>query len=137
MEIIESISKQGYITYDDSRFKGLERFKAREVIAKYLEDNGFLVKKEEVISNVSISDRSKTPVEILVLPQWFVKMEKFKDLILNNLKSKDSITFYPKRLKTTMKQWMEKVRDWNISRQLWWGHRIPSDIKMIKLKFKF
>ncbi|WP_322959060.1 valine--tRNA ligase [Mycoplasmopsis cynos] len=134
MEIIESISKQGYITYDDSRFKGLERFKAREVIAKYLEDNGFLVKKEEVISNVSISDRSKTPVEILVLPQWFVKMEKFKDLILNNLKSKDSITFYPKRLKTTMKQWMEKVHDWNISRQLWWGHRIPAWYKDDQIK---
>ncbi|VEU69322.1 Valine--tRNA ligase (plasmid) [Mycoplasmopsis canis] len=77
-------------------------------------------------SNVSISDRSKTPVEILVLPQWFVKMDDFKQHILNDMRSKESVKFYPKRLKLTMKQWMDKLHDWNISRQLWWGHRIPA-----------
>ncbi|WP_117275402.1 valine--tRNA ligase [Mycoplasmopsis edwardii] len=134
MEIIESISKDGFITYDDSRFKGLERFEARKVIANYLEENNFLDKKEEVVSNVSYSERSKTPVEILVLPQWFVKMDHFKNGILSNLKSKDSIKFYPTRLKKTMKQWMDKVHDWNISRQLWWGHRIPAWYKGNEIK---
>ncbi|MEA4190957.1 valine--tRNA ligase [Mycoplasma sp. 2248] len=127
LEINETISKDGLINYPTlPEFHGLERFVAREKIAQFLQDNGYIQKVETTISNVGISDRSKTPVEILVLPQWFVKMEHFRDLILKDLDSPEAVKFYPKRFELTMRQWMENVYDWTISRQLWWGHRIPA-----------
>ncbi|UUM20513.1 valine--tRNA ligase [Mycoplasma sp. 2045] len=127
LEINETISKDGLINYPAlPEFHGLERFVAREKIAQFLQDNGYIQKVETTISNVGISDRSKTPVEILVLPQWFVKMEHFRDLILKDLDSPETVKFYPKRFELTMRQWMENVYDWTISRQLWWGHRIPA-----------
>ncbi|MEA4162765.1 valine--tRNA ligase [Mycoplasma sp. 4404] len=127
LEINETISKDGLINYPAlPEFHGLERFVAREKIAQFLQDNGYIQKVETTISNVGISDRSKTPVEILVLPQWFVKMEHFRDLILKDLDSPEAVKFYPKRFELTMRQWMENVYDWTISRQLWWGHRIPA-----------
>ncbi|RIV16633.1 valine--tRNA ligase [Mycoplasmopsis gallopavonis] len=125
-EIIETIDKNGFINAPDSIFHGLERFAAREAIGNYLAQNGFIEKVETTISNVAVSDRSKTVVETLVLPQWFVKMDHFRDLILDNLNSEDSVKFFPKRFKATLEQWMDKVHDWTISRQLWWGHRIPA-----------
>ncbi|ATO30841.1 valine--tRNA ligase [Mycoplasmopsis bovirhinis] len=134
LEIIESIDKNGIINYPNSQFNGLDRSQARSAIAKYLEENNFILKQEEVISNVCISERSKSVVEILVLPQWFVKMDQLKDHIINNMKSKDQVKFYPKRLKDTMKQWMSKIHDWNISRQIWWGHRIPAWYKDNQIK---
>ncbi|MEA4134542.1 valine--tRNA ligase [Mycoplasma sp. 2704] len=127
LEINETISKDGLINYPAlPEFHGLERFVARDKIAQFLQDNGYIQKVETTISNVGISDRSKTPVEILVLPQWFVKMEHFRDLILKDLDSSEAVKFYPKRFELTMRQWMENVYDWTISRQLWWGHRIPA-----------
>ncbi|EIE41188.1 valine--tRNA ligase [Mycoplasmopsis canis] len=134
LEINESISKDGLINWPNSEFHGLERFEARKKIGEFLKEKNLLEKVEEVTSNVSISDRSKTPVEILVLPQWFVKMDDFKQHILNDMRSKESVKFYPKRLKLTMKQWMDKLHDWNISRQLWWGHRIPAWYKDNEIK---
>ncbi|WP_426461393.1 valine--tRNA ligase [Mycoplasma hafezii] len=125
-EIIETIDKNGCINAPGSEFDKMERFEAREAIGKYLEANGYLEKVEMTTSNVGISDRSKTVVETLVLPQWFVKMDHFRDLILNNLNSDKSVEFYPKRFRATLERWMENVYDWTISRQLWWGHRIPA-----------
>ncbi|WP_036451944.1 valine--tRNA ligase [Mycoplasma buteonis] len=126
LEIIETIDKNGYINAPGSEFHGLERFEAREKIANYLSENNFIEKIETTVSNVGISDRSKTVVETLVLPQWFVKMDHFRDLILNNLNSDEAVEFYPKRFRATLEKWMENVYDWTISRQLWWGHRIPA-----------
>ncbi|QNM93365.1 valine--tRNA ligase [Mycoplasma sp. Pen4] len=126
LEIIETIDKKGFINAPDSQFDKLERFEAREAIAQYLVENNYLEKVEEVNSNVGISDRSKTSVEVLVLPQWFVKMDHFRDLILNDLDSGHGVGFLPKRFELTMRQWMENVHDWTISRQLWWGHQIPA-----------
>ncbi|QCZ36490.1 valine--tRNA ligase [Mycoplasma nasistruthionis] len=134
LEINETIDKNGFINCPESQFHGLERFDARNQIGQYLLDNGFIEKIDEVVSNVGISDRSKTPVEILVLPQWFVKMEHFRDLILNNLDSQQGVKFFPKRFENTMRQWMEDVHDWTISRQLWWGHRIPAWYKDNEVK---
>lgn len=126
MEIRETIDKNGLINAPKSQFDKLERFDARVKIAQYLLENNFIEKVEEVISNVGVSDRSKTPVEILVLPQWFVKMEHFANLILEDIKSDKGVKFYPKRFEETMIKWMENIHDWNISRQLWWGHQIPA-----------
>ncbi|QIW62378.1 valine--tRNA ligase [Mycoplasmopsis gallinacea] len=125
LEINETIDKNGIIVSDIERFNGLERFVAREEIAKFLDEKNLLEKVEETTSNVAISDRSKTVVETLVMPQWFVKMDHFRDLILDNLKSKEAVKFFPKRFRETLKKWMDNVHDWAISRQLWWGHRIP------------
>ncbi|WP_406613440.1 valine--tRNA ligase [Mycoplasma corogypsi] len=133
-EIIETIDKLGYINCPNSQFDKLERFVAREAIGNYLRDNNLLVKEEKTISNVAISDRSKTVVETLVLPQWFVKMDHFRDLILNHIKSKEGVQFFPYRFRQTMIQWMTNVHDWTISRQLWWGHRIPAWYKNDQIK---
>ncbi|VEU75875.1 valine--tRNA ligase [Mycoplasmopsis columboralis] len=126
LEIRETINKEGYINYPNSEFHNLERFEAREKIAKYLKEHNYLEKVEETTSNVGMSERSKTPVEILVLPQWFVKMDHFAKHILDELDTKEAVKFYPKRFKETLRKWIENVHDWNISRQLWWGHQIPA-----------
>ncbi|MBN4083451.1 valine--tRNA ligase [Mycoplasma sp. CSL10137] len=125
-ELIETIDKYGYLKVPNSQFDKMERFKARDAIGEYLSKNNMLEKVEITTSNISISDRSKTVIETLILPQWFLKMDSFKELILKDLKSKDGVEFLPKKYKKTMKQWMDKVYDWTISRQLWWGHQIPA-----------
>ncbi|UUD35884.1 valine--tRNA ligase [Mycoplasmopsis citelli] len=126
LEIIETIDKSGLINAPGSSFDKMERFEARQAIAKYLQEHNKLLKVEDTISNVGLSERSKTPVEILVLPQWFVKMDHFAKVILEELKTKEAVKFFPKRFKNVLKKWMENIHDWNISRQLWWGHQIPA-----------
>ncbi|WP_041103105.1 valine--tRNA ligase [Mycoplasmopsis californica] len=134
LEIKETINQDGYINASDSIFHGLERFEAREKIKKYLQDNNFLEKIEKTTSNVGYSERSGEAVEILVMPQWFVKMDKLSSLILEHLKTKDSVKFFPKRFSSTLRTWMENAHDWTISRQLWWGHRIPAWYKGSEIK---
>ncbi|WP_027120673.1 valine--tRNA ligase [Mycoplasmopsis lipofaciens] len=134
LEIIETIDKDGLINCPNSEFHKLTRFEAREQIANFLQKNNLLLKVENVVSNVGYSERSKVPVEILVMPQWFVKMDKLADDILQHLKSNDSVKFYPNRFSKTLKTWMLNVHDWTISRQLWWGHRIPAWYKDNEVK---
>lgn len=134
LEVIESIDKTGKIHFETSIFNGLDRFEARKEIAKYLKENNFLEKEEKVTSNVGYSERSKAPVEILVMPQWFVKMEKFSKDILNHLKTKDAVKFFPERFINVLENWMNNAYDWTISRQLWWGHRIPAWYKEDEIK---
>lgn len=134
LEIIETIDKRGYINSPNSTFDKLERFEAREAIAKFLSENNYLTKVENSISNVGYSDRSKAPIEILVMPQWFVKMDKFAKDILEHLNSEEKVNFFPSRFESTLKQWMENVYDWTISRQLWWGHQIPCWYKNNEIK---
>ncbi|WP_027334944.1 valine--tRNA ligase [Mycoplasmopsis felifaucium] len=126
LEINETIDKDGLINCPGSQFHKLTREQAREAIGEYLEQNNLLVKKEQTISNVGYSERTKVPVETLVMPQWFVKMDKFSQDILKHLDTKEAVKFYPSRFRLTLKKWMENVHDWTISRQLWWGHRIPA-----------
>ncbi|WP_025755493.1 valine--tRNA ligase [Mycoplasmopsis cricetuli] len=126
LEIFETIDQKGYINYPNSPFDKLERFEAREKIANFLKENNKLEKIEITISNVGFSERSKVPTEILVRSQWFVKMKELAQLILDDLKNKNSVTFFPKRFKDVLKKWMENIHDWTISRQLWWGHQIPA-----------
>ncbi|UUM20059.1 valine--tRNA ligase [Mycoplasma sp. 1578d] len=126
LQIVETIDKNGFINAPDSQFNKMERFQAREAIAQYLQEHNKIARVEETISNVGYSERSKTPVEILVLPQWFVKMDHFAKLILDELDTTKAVKFCPKRFKSTLKKWIQNVHDWNISRQLWWGHRIPA-----------
>lgn len=133
LEINETIDESG-ILYNANEFSGMERFQARQEITKHLQETGFVSKIVHTTSNVGYSERSNEVVEVLVRPQWFVKMKEFGQAILDNLKSKNAPKVYPNRFVKILKQWMEGVHDWTISRQLWWGHRIPVWYKNEEIK---
>ncbi|ENY53741.1 Valine-tRNA ligase [Metamycoplasma alkalescens 14918] len=126
LQILECIDDEGKMNSLSGKYKGLNRFEARELIAKYLDKNGFVEKVEEIVSNVGYSERSKEPIEVLVKPQWFVKMKFLAEKILKNLNSSNAIKIIPSKFENNLIKWMENVHDWTISRQIWWGHRIPA-----------
>ena len=108
-------------------YQGLSREEAREKIVSDLEKNGLLLSKEEITHNVGHSERTGVMIEPYLSSQWFVKMRPLVDRVLENQKNKDTkVNFVPKRYEKTMNHWMEITYDWCISRQLWWGHRIPA-----------
>ncbi|WP_029513827.1 valine--tRNA ligase [Mycoplasmopsis primatum] len=134
LEVIETINQDGIIECKGSQFHGLNREKARDEIAKYLNENNLIVKSEKTVSNVGYSERTKVPVEILVMPQWFVKMDELVQNVLEDLKTKNSVKFLPNRFEGVLKTWLNNIHDWTISRQLWWGHRIPAWYKDNEIK---
>ncbi|WP_406615928.1 valine--tRNA ligase [Mycoplasmopsis hyopharyngis] len=134
LPIYETIDKNGLISEKNSIFFGLDREQARKEIVAFLKKHNLLIKEKETISNVGFSERSDSPIEILVLPQWFIKMEKFSKDLLKHLDSKEAVKFYPKRFIKITKQWIANAHDWNISRQLWWGHQIPAWYKDENMK---
>ncbi|MXR05620.1 valine--tRNA ligase [Mycoplasma flocculare] len=121
----DCIDNFGNLNENVPEFKGVNRFLARDLIAKKLEKEELLVKIETVISNVGFSQRSNEIIEILKKPQWFLKMDKLSQSLVSHLDSKDKIRFYPQNFEKNLKKWFEKIHDWTLSRQLWWGHRIP------------
>lgn len=106
------------------QFRGLPAEEARMKVAKVLEEQGYLVKSEEYKHEVGHCYRCNTPVEPYMSEQWFVKMRSMADKALKAWKDGE-INFYPRRWENTYSSWLENIRDWCISRQLWWGHRIP------------
>lgn len=104
------------------KYAGMDRYECREALVKQIEADGRLIKIEDIVHQVGHSERSHTVVEPMLLKQWFVKMRPLADQAL----AKSEVNFVPKRFENTFKQWMENVDDWCISRQLWWGHRIPA-----------
>ena len=108
-------------------YQGLSREEAREKLVSDLERNGLLLSKEKITHNVGHSERTGVMIEPYLSSQWFVKMRPLADRVLENQKNKDTkVNFVPKRYEKTMNHWMEITYDWCISRQLWWGHRIPA-----------
>ena len=108
-------------------FNGLDRFTARERLIEKLKDEDLLISIEEITHNVGHSERSGAMVEQYLSKQWFVKMRPLADIVLENQKNKDTkVNFVPTRYEKIMNHWMEITYDWCISRQLWWGHRIPA-----------
>ena len=108
-------------------YQGLSREEAREKLVEDLEKSGLLLSKEEITHNVGHSERTGVMIEPYLSSQWFVKMRPLADRVLENQKNKDTkVNFVPKRYEKTMNHWMEITYDWCISRQLWWGHRIPA-----------
>lgn len=126
LEVIETIDKFGILNEFAGTYQGVERFVARKQIKSWLEENGRITKIERVISAVGYSSRSHVSVEILVQPQWFVKMEPLAKMIIDDLNSGNGVKFFPGRFEDTLRTWMTETLDWTISRQLWWGHRIPA-----------
>ena len=127
LERIIVINKDGTMNDKAGIFKGMDRFTARSEVVKYLEKEDLLLSVEEIKHNVGHSERSGVMIEPYLSRQWFVKMRPLADRVLENQKNKDTkVNFVPERYEKTMNHWMEITYDWCISRQLWWGHRIPA-----------
>ncbi|AVQ46826.1 valine--tRNA ligase [Clostridium botulinum] len=114
----------GRINYEETRYHGMDRYEARKAIVEDLKNEGFLVKIKEHTHNVSCHDRCNTVIEPIISKQWFVKMEELAKPAIDVVKNK-KVKFVPERFDKTYFNWMENIQDWCISRQLWWGHRIP------------
>ena len=127
LERINILNPDGSMNEKAGKYQGLDRFKAREEIVKDLKEQNLLIKIEEITHNVGHSERTGVMVEPYLSKQWFVKMRPLADKVLENQKNKDKkVNFVPKQYEKTMNHWMEITYDWCISRQLWWGHRIPA-----------
>ncbi|QRR02566.1 valine--tRNA ligase [Dyadobacter sandarakinus] len=125
LTIIDLLNEDGTLNEKAQILVGEDRFAARKKIIKMLEEAGNVVKIEEYKSNVGHSERTNAVIEPRLSEQWFLKMEKISKPALDNVMD-DTIQLIPAKFKNTYRHWMENVRDWNISRQLWWGHRIPA-----------
>ncbi len=124
LESIDIFNDDGTLNTSAGLYVGKDRFEVRDEIVKDLDAAGNLVKIEDYVNNVGFSERTNAVIEPKLSMQWFLKM---KDLARPALEAveKDDIKFHPAKFKNTYRHWMENVRDWNISRQLWWGQRIP------------
>ena len=107
------------------KFEGMDRYECRKALVKELDEMGLLVKVEDHSHNVGTHDRCKTVIEPMVKPQWFVKMDELIKPAIKAVKEKD-VEFVPERFDKIYFNWADNIRDWCISRQLWWGHRIPA-----------
>ena len=127
LERIVVINPDGTRNENAGIYNGLDRFACREKLVEDLKNNGLLISVEEIVHSVGHSERSDAMIEPYLSKQWFVKMRPLADRVLENQKNKNSkVNFVPDRFEKIMNHWMEITYDWCISRQLWWGHRIPA-----------
>jgi len=124
LEVIDVFNDDATLNNHGLHYNGLDRFIVRSKISKELDEVGALVKTKNHINKVGKSERTKCIIEPKLSEQWFLKMEKISKPALKVV-MEDEVKLFPKKFKNTYKNWMENVRDWNISRQLWWGHQIP------------
>ncbi len=125
LPLITVMAKDGSMNEAAGRFAGLDRFEARQAVVAAMDAEGFLVKVEDYRHSVPFSDRGKVPVEPLLSTQWFVKTEPLAARCREALEQQDP-RFVPERWSKVYRDWLTDIRDWCISRQLWWGHRIPA-----------
>ena len=125
-KFLTCINYDGTMNDKALEFEGKDRFECRKLLIKKLTKNGYIKKVETQKSNINYSERSNEVIEPLLSLQWFMKMEKIAKKIKANQKSKNKITFYPKRFDDNLSYWLDRIEDWCISRQLIWGHQIPA-----------
>jgi len=125
LDIIDIFNDDGTLNEDAQIFAGIDRLEVRPLIAERLKKEGFLVKTEDYTSEVGYSERTDAIVEPRLSLQWWVDMKKISSPALEVVEN-DTIRFYPSKFKNLYRHWMENIKDWCISRQLWWGHRIPA-----------
>ena len=125
LEEINIVNDDATINANGGIYEGMDRYEARKAIVDKLDEMGLLVKVVEHVHNVGTHDRCKTTVEPMIKPQWFVKMEEMAKPAIDALQS-GRLKFVPESFGKTYMHWLEGIRDWCISRQLWWGHRIPA-----------
>jgi valine--tRNA ligase len=125
LDTIDIFNDNGSISEAAGPYVGEDRFEVRKKIEKDLEVANLMEKVEDYTNNVGFSERTNVPIEPKLSTQWFLKMQHFADLALPPVMS-DEIKFYPTKYKNTYRHWLENIKDWCISRQLWWGHRIPA-----------
>ena len=127
LDRIKVINEDGTMNENAKEFNGLDRFVARKKVVEKLKEMNLLIKVEEITHSVGHSERTDAMVEPYLSKQWFVRMRPLADRVLENQKNKDTkVNFVPPRFEKIMNHWMEITYDWCISRQLWWGHRIPA-----------
>lgn len=126
LERINVMNDDGTMNEEAGKYAGMDRFEAREALVKDLKKEGYLIKVEPIVHSVGHSERSGVQVEPRLSKQWFVKMKPLAEEVLKNQKTDGKVNFVPERFEGTLNHWMEDVHDWVISRQLWWGHRIPA-----------
>jgi valyl-tRNA synthetase len=122
---IDIFNDNGTISEAAGIYVGMDRFDVREQIEKDLAEAGLLEKVESYTNKVGCSERTNVPIEPKLSMQWFLKMQHFADMALPPVMN-DELKFYPAKYKNTYRHWLENIKDWCISRQLWWGHRIPA-----------
>ncbi len=126
LETIDIFNADATMNSFGMHYEGKDRFVVRKEISKELEENGFLVKTEQHMNKVGTSERTKAVIEPRLSDQWFLKMEDLVKPAIKGVLDSDDINFFPKKFENTYRHWMENIRDWNVSRQLWWGQQIPA-----------
>ncbi|MCQ0111197.1 valine--tRNA ligase [Zhouia amylolytica] len=127
LEVVDIFNEDATLNSYGLHYEGKDRFVVRKEIVKELEENGFLVKTENHLNKVGTSERTKAVIEPRLSDQWFLKMEALaKPALEAVLGDEKEINLFPKKFENTYRHWMENIRDWNISRQLWWGQQIPA-----------
>ncbi|MBC6360801.1 valine--tRNA ligase [Lactobacillus apis] len=126
LERINVMNDDGTMNENAGKYEGMDRFECRKAVVEDLKKQGYLIKVKPIVHSVGHSERSGVQVEPRLSTQWFVKMKPLAEKVLENQKTNDKVNFVPKRFEQTLEHWMEDVHDWVISRQLWWGHRIPA-----------
>lgn len=125
LEVIDIFNDNGTLNVHGMHYNGKDRFDVRKEIEKELTEQGLMEKTEAYTNKVGCSERTDVPIEPKLSTQWFLKMEQLSKPALDAVMD-DTIKFVPEKFKNTYRYWMENIRDWNISRQLWWGHQIPA-----------